>query len=159
MLHAAAMLAGLFVLALLHTQLWGPGAWAVSFAMALVCVVVAARFGGIASNAFAATPQVLLLRASRVPAMLRGAISVLRASIAADVTLHPALVRVRTNRVGGLAKAALADAISLAPGSIVVHSDAEALLVHVTAEDSADVAALSSIEADASALLERRRPE
>jgi multisubunit Na+/H+ antiporter MnhE subunit len=147
MLHAAAMLIGLFALGLLA---FGRGvtleALMLAGAGALVCVAFAARFGGISRSPFSA-PHMLALFAARAGAVVRGALTTIRAAIAADVTLKPALVRVRTRGAEPFAKTVLADLIGAAPGALVVEADADGALVHVTDEDSVDSGDLGVLEA------------
>lgn len=156
MLHAAAMLIGLFVLRLLLVQSGAaPEDFALAGAAAAASVLVAARFGGIAPSAFARAPQFLLLLVARSRAVLSGVLSTLRAGLAADVTLKPALVRVKTRPSSDFARAALADTISAAPGAIVVDSDADSLLVHVLDEEAVDAEALGQLEARVLRALDR----
>lgn len=145
MLHAAALLTGLWALWLLFTQRWASGAdLALGFAAALIGVLWAARFGGVA---FGWSPRLLLLNAGRAPSVIAGALSTLRDAIAADITLKPALVRVKPRPSSEDARAVLAGAISVAPGALVVEADAEGLLVHVLDEDAIDAAYLGALEA------------
>jgi multisubunit Na+/H+ antiporter MnhE subunit len=148
MLHAAALLAGLSIIWLIaapHGQLSQDVP--IALAAALVCVGLSSRFGGIAPSAFARAPQFILLAISRAGAVMRGTLSTIRAAIAADVTLKPALVRVRTRASAPFSKAALADLISATPGMVVVETDAEGMLVHVIDEDGVDAAGLGRLEA------------
>jgi len=157
MLHAAAMLAGLFVLALLITQGWMSREHALlAFGVALASMSFALAFGGVRKNPFSTTPQFLMFVSSRLGAALGGALTTVRAALAADVTLKPALVRVRADETGAFALGAAADAISAAPGSVVVETDSEGMLVHVLNEDATDSEALTAIQARAAGLLGRR---
>lgn len=147
MLHAAAMLTGLWIVWLLLTQRWdsaldlGVGAGA-----ALLCVGLALRGGG-AGEAFARLPSSLLLAVSRIGPLLQGAFATVRAAIAADVTLKPALVRVKTRARKGEERAAFASMISATPGMAVVDADADGMLVHVLNEDEVDAVDLGALEA------------
>jgi len=158
MLHAAAILIGTFVLALVAM-----GASVASHALlaagaiALGCALFALRFGGPARTTFSA-PHLLALAAARAGDVLRGALAVVRAAVAADVTLKPALVRVRTRPASVFAQAALADLISAAPGAVVVAADEDGLLVHVTDEDGVDAAQLGALEARVLTAFEGRAP-
>jgi multisubunit Na+/H+ antiporter MnhE subunit len=157
MLHAAAMLAGLFALALLMTQGWTSVTHAAAaFVIALATTAFALRFGGGARTPFSAAPQMLVLIASHAQRIARGAFAVVRAAAAADVTLKPALVRVRSAGADSFSRAAAVSLISAAPGSIVVEADAEGMLVHVIDEDAAESEAFTAIEAGAAALLSKR---
>lgn len=148
MLHAAAMLAGLAIIWLIgapHAQFPQDVMFAVGAALA--GVLLTARLGGVAPNAFARAPQFILVGLARFGAVLRGALSTMRAAIAADVTVKPALVRMRTRAASPFAVAALADMISAAPGAVVVETDEDGLLVHVIDEDGVDGAALGRLDA------------
>jgi multisubunit Na+/H+ antiporter MnhE subunit len=147
MLHAAAMLMAVWLLWLLLTQSWGgPEIWALGFGVAAACVMFAARFGGVSGNAFARAPHFFALTMERAPAVLRGSLMTIRAAIAADVTLKPALVRVKARPSSLEARAALANMISAAPGAMVVEADQEGLLVHVIDEDAIEAAHLGALE-------------
>jgi multisubunit Na+/H+ antiporter MnhE subunit len=156
MLHAAAMLAGLFALGLLITQGWMSRDQALLvFGAALVSVGVAMSMGGVRKNAFSMAPQFAVLVFSRTGAIVRGALSTIRAALAADVTLKPALVSVRSDASGSLAQAAAADLVSAVPGSVVVASEGGEMLVHVMNEDAMGSAAFAALEARAASLLGR----
>jgi multicomponent Na+:H+ antiporter subunit E len=147
MLHAAAMLIGLTILGLLALERGvSLEALAAAGAIAFVCVLFAARFGGLARTGFSA-PQVMVLALGRVGAVVRGAITTVRAAVAADVTLNPALVRVRTRASGAFTKAMLADLMSAAPGTVVVEADVDSALIHVNDEDGVDSAEIGALEA------------
>lgn len=157
MLHAAAMLAGLFALGLLLTQGWDARDHVMlASVVALVSTGVAAWLGGIRKNPFSTAPAFFVLLAARAGAVVRGAATTLRAALAADVTLKPALVRVRADATGAMAKAAAADLISAAPGSVVVDTDGEGMLVHVANEDPSDTGVFAEVQQRATSLLGRR---
>lgn len=146
MLHAAAMLAGLFAFWLVATQNWNSVEdFAVAGGVALACVVVAARFGGV-SRSFMRAPQLLYVTVSRAPSVIAGALATLRAAAAADVTLKPALVRVKTRALRASGRAAFAGVVSATPGMAVVETDADGMLVHVMDEDAIDAVELGKIE-------------
>jgi multisubunit Na+/H+ antiporter MnhE subunit len=147
MLHAAAMLAGLFLLELIATQYSpSPYRFVIAVIVALMCVAAAARFGGVGRNAFSYAPQFLRLVLARSGAVVRGSLSVIRAATAADVTVKPALVRIKARSGDPFSAAAVADLISAVPGMIVVEADADGLLVHVMNEDAVDAADLGALE-------------
>lgn len=146
MLHAAAMLAGLAVLWMLVTQrASSPQDWAIAVIASFVCVLAAARFGG-ASSAFARAPRLLAVSVARAGAVARGSLATLRAAISADVTMKPALVRVRARANRSSERASFANMISATPGMAVVEADADGLLVHVINEDAIDAADLGRLE-------------
>lgn len=146
MLHAAAMLIATSVLWLLMTERWSSVEdFALAFGAAAACVFAAWRLGGV-GGAFARGPQMLLLAIARTGAVMRGALSTLRAGAAADVTLRPALVRVKTRAAHAADRTAFANMISATPGSLVVDTGAEGLLVHVLNEDAIDPADLGRLE-------------
>lgn len=158
MLHAAAMLTGLFLLWFALTQRgFSPVEIGVAFVVAVVCVLAAWRLGGI-GRAFARAPRLLLLRVSRAGAVLGGAMQTVRDALAADVTLKPALVRVRSRVTGAGARAVLAEMISAAPGQMVVEADADGLLLHVNDEDGVDAAELGALEAQVLGAISQEAP-
>jgi multisubunit Na+/H+ antiporter MnhE subunit len=69
----------------------------------------------------------------------------MRAALAADIIIRPALVRVRT-RGRGPERTAFADMLGATPGMAVVESDPDGLLVHVMNEESIDAAELGRLE-------------
>lgn len=155
MLHAAAMLAGLAIIWLIGAPHAHFSQDVVFAGTAVVCsVAIAARLGGVSPNAFASAPQFVLLSISRFGAVLRGALSTMRAALAADVTVKPALVRMRTRATTPFGIAAFADMISAAPGAVVVETDDDGLLVHVIDEDSVDGAALARLDAQVASAFE-----
>jgi multisubunit Na+/H+ antiporter MnhE subunit len=147
MLHAAAMLTGLFFLWLLATQRWGSiEEAALAAGVAAACVLVSARLGGV-SAAYARAPGLIWAAFARTGEVARGVWSTLRAALAADVTLRPALVRIKTRATRAATKAAFADALSATPGMAVVETDPDGLLAHVIDEESVDPAELGRVEA------------
>ncbi len=157
MLHAAAMLAGLFVLGLLLTQGWTSQNQALLlFGAALASTGAAIWLGGIRKNAFSTAPQFVALLVSRTGDVVRGALATIRAALAADVTLTPALVSVHAETTGSFAKAAAANLISAVPGSVVVETDIDGMLVHVMNEDAMGSAAFTALQRRTRALLGER---
>lgn len=147
MLHAAAMLTGLWIFWLLLTQRWhSPLELGVGVGAAALCVALALRGGGV-GEAFARAPATLMLALSRVGALLQGAFATVRAAVAADVTLKPALVRVKTRARRSEERAAFASMISATPGMAVVDADTDGMLVHVLNEDEVDAVDLGALEA------------
>lgn len=146
MLHAAAMLCGLVVLWMLAAgRVTSPQDWMIAGVVALACVVVAVRFGG-ATRAFTRAPRLLALNVARAGAVVRGTLATLRAAVSADVTMKPALVRVRSRAQGVAERASFANMITATPGMAVVDADADGLLVHVINEDAIDAADLGRLE-------------
>lgn len=148
MIHAAAMFAGLWITWLLLTQRWSaPEDLAIGAGAALVCTLLAGRLGGFEGQSpFANAPNFMRFAFRRAPTVLSGALATIRAAIAADVTLKPALVRIRTRPSNDIAQATLAILISAAPGAVVVQADSDGLLVHVLDEDSIDATAIGALE-------------
>lgn len=156
MLHAAAMLAGLFILGLVLTHGWASGEESLLVLVsALLSVAIAFRFGGVRKNPFSAAPAYVALIAGGTGEAIVGALTTIRAAAAADVTLKPALVRVRSDGAGPLAKAAAADLISAASGAVVIDTDRDGMLVHVMDEDAVD-GGFGELQKRAAALLEGR---
>jgi multisubunit Na+/H+ antiporter MnhE subunit len=150
MLHAAAMLLGFFGLWLLTTQRYlSVPEMFLGFGAAALCVLLALRLGG-AGAAFVRAPRAAYGVVLRFNAVIAGALSTIRAALAADVTLKPALVRIRT-RGRGEERAAFADLLSAAPGMVVVETDAEGFLAHVLEEDGVDAGELGRLERAAGA--------
>lgn len=139
MLHAAAM----FVCLALVAALLAPGQLWIIIAVAAASVSASAWLGGVSHTPLRlpmAAPQLL----TRLVANLAGAASVGRAALAADVSLKPALVRLRALSDSN-SLAMLAGMISAAPGANVVETDAEGFLVHVLNEDELDAERLGAV--------------
>lgn len=141
------MLIGLALLWLLYAQR-GLSSFDAALAVcaAAVGVFFALRFGGV-GRGFSQALARIGLGLARAGALVRGALSTIRAAAAADVTLSPALVRVKTRAVSADARAAFADMISAPPGMVVVETDADGFLVHVIEEDAVDTTDLGRLEA------------
>ncbi len=147
MLHAASMLTGLWIIWLLVAGGWRTNAdLLISVVAALACLLFAWRAGGV-SGAISRLPAALTRAASRMGAVLGGALATLRAAIAADVTLNPALVRVKSRARAQEERAAFGAMISATPGMAVVDADPDGLLVHVLNEDAVDADDLGRLEA------------
>jgi len=151
MLHVAALIAGLTGLWI--TLFWGSAPPAELAAAGLCAAVLTAmwiaRLGGVDRES---APHWRVLRlaplfARRVSEAARGAGAAARAAIAADVTLRPALVRIRTRRQSEASRAALAHFISAAPGGVIVDVDGDGMLTHVLHEDALDAPELAALEA------------
>lgn len=159
MFEAAAMLTGLWVLWLLLTQQWsGAEQLAYGAVAALACVVAAARFSRLrGAGPFSRALPLLVFAISRAGAVARGAGATVRAAIAADVTLRPALVRVKTRPASDAARAAFASLLSATPGMVVVDADDASMLAHVLHEDAIEPSALVALEARAIQAVDGRR--
>ena len=139
------MLLGLCLIWLAATQRFnGLDAFAIAVGAALICTAAAARMGGV-GRGFAHAPRALYATLARAGAVVKGAVVTMRAALAADVSLRPALVRVRT-RGDDQDRAAFADLLSATPGAAVVETDADGLLVHVLDEDAIDPDELGRLE-------------
>lgn len=146
MLHAAAMLTGLCMVWLLLTQQWhSPTEMIVAVGAAFIAATCAARLGGI-GGAFARAPLVLVIAVSRLGAVLGGASATVRAALAADITMKPGLVRMRT-KANAAAQAVFADLVSAVPGIVVVETGTEGLLAHTINEDTVAPEDFSLLEA------------
>ena len=146
MLHAAALLAGLFLLwLLLVQQALTLTSFATAGAVAVACVLIAARFGGVGA-AFARAPRGVWLTFARAGEVARGVFSTLRAAVSADVIMRPALVRLRTRTRRTESRASFAHLLSATPTIAVVDTDADGFLVHVLNEDAIDAADLGRLE-------------
>lgn len=147
MIEAAAMLAGLWALWLLLTQQWrDPEEFAMAAGAALLCTLIALLAGVRGIGAFARAPQLIVLALGRSGDVFASAMSTVRAAIAADVTLRPALVRLKTRPASDTARAAFASFISSAPGAVVADADENGLLVHVLDEEDVEASALVTLE-------------
>jgi multisubunit Na+/H+ antiporter MnhE subunit len=146
MLHAAAMLCGFILLWMLNVQAWSsPQAWTIAVGASFVSVLVAQRFGGL-SPAFSRSPRLLFSLIARSGAVVRGALSTMRRAVSADVTLNPALVRVKTRAPRAAERASFAHMLTATPGMAVVETDTDGLLLHVMNEDKIDAAELGRLE-------------
>jgi multisubunit Na+/H+ antiporter MnhE subunit len=146
MLHAAALLCGFSILWMLLTRQWDSAqAWMIAIAAGGACAIFALRFGGV-SRAFARAPQLSVLSLARIGAVFRGAVATMRAAISADVTLKPALVRVKTRAERNDHRTSFATLLNATPGMIVVDTDADGFLVHVIDEDDVDTDDLGRLE-------------
>ncbi len=139
MLHVAAMFIGMALLAALLApdQLW------MVFGAAVASVLASVWLGGVSRSPWR-LPAMVSQFAMRFGATLQGAVAVARAALAADVSLKPALVRLRAPGDSN-SLAALAGMISAVPGAIVVETDAEGFLIHVINEDKLNAEHLSAV--------------
>jgi multisubunit Na+/H+ antiporter MnhE subunit len=152
MVRAPAAVFGLFAIWLLLTQRFAaPQDFLVAALAALLSLGVGLRFGRATTPVFGFAPQLLLLGLSRAGVVLRGAISTLSATLAADVSLTPALARLKTRSADNDVRAELANLISAAPGAVVVDTDAEGVLMHLLHEDAVETAGYAELEAKAAA--------
>ncbi|MGE0596623.1 MAG: Na+/H+ antiporter subunit E [Hyphomonadaceae bacterium] len=148
MLHAAAMLTGLLLLWLMFAGVPAtPEAWLVA---GLACVAATALVRLWSGRGFAsAAPdgRALLSAMAQARGLGAGVLSTMRAALAADVTLRPALVRIKVRSESEGARAAMARIISATPGRAVVELDGDGLLAHVLQEEAIDAAELGTLEA------------
>lgn len=160
MAHAAALIAGLAGLwiVLVSAGLTPPALMGAA-AASLAAVLWTARFGGVDSESAPHWRSMRLIgvTSKRFGVNLRGAGGVARNAIAADVTLRPALLRVRMRRQSESARAAFAHFINAAPGVLVVDIDGEGLLAHVLQEDSVDAPDLADLESTVIAAVDGAR--
>ncbi|MGE3143677.1 MAG: Na+/H+ antiporter subunit E, partial [Hyphomonadaceae bacterium] len=139
MLHAAALLTGLMGLLLALSSDWrAPQTLIVGGAGALLALLWISRMGGADAES---APYFRVLRLSALLARQAGvaadgALRVARMALAADVTLKPALVRIKTRGRTAGAQTAFAHFINNTPGSIVVDMDADGMLILVLQEDA-----------------------
>lgn len=155
MLHVAALVAGLAGLWIILSWTANPAAPPAELVAAGVFVAVlaalwTARLGGVDRES---APHWRLLRLAplfvrRVSSTAQGAGAAARAAIAADVTLRPALVRIRTRRQSDASRTTLAHFISAAPGGVIVDIDGEGMLAHVLQEEALDAPHLAALEAE-----------
>ena len=158
MLHAAATLIGCGLLWVMFTEHAGaPVDYVIAVAASLASFAIASRLFG-AGHAYARAPQYAVLVIGRARSVVANAWATIRAAIAADVSLKPALVRVRTRAHSDISKAAFADMISATSGAVVVDADSDGLLVHVLDEDHVDAERLGRLEARVLGALEGRGP-
>jgi multisubunit Na+/H+ antiporter MnhE subunit len=134
MLQAIALFSGTFGVWLLLEQRFTAAALLAAIAASIGCVLLTARLPRFGRRTFTLMPRLAAVQLMRTGGALADAISTVRAAIAADVKLKPALVRVRTRAGDTLAVATLASWIGATPGAIVISSDSEGLLVHVNDE-------------------------
>jgi len=134
MLQAVALFSGTFVVWLLLEQRFTPAALAAAVAAAVACVLLTARLPRLGRRTFTLMPKLAAVQLMRTGAAFADAIRTVRAAIAADVKLRPALVRVRTRGGDALSVATLANWIGATPGAVVISNDSEGLLVHVNDE-------------------------
>jgi multisubunit Na+/H+ antiporter MnhE subunit len=135
MLEATALFLLTFALGLLlQLPLTGAGVAAVVGASA-ASVLTTALFSGLASGVFTRAPAFALRQARRAGVAFADAIAIVRAALAGDVELNPALVRLRAAEADAPDAAMLANLVGAAPGAVVIAVDDEGLLVHVNREE------------------------
>lgn len=158
MLYALGLVAALLALALV---LVGPVAgWAGVVAGALVGLLLAVRFGAIGPEG-APYSRGLAHLGFQTRLLINGAIGtvrVARSALAADLTVEPHLVKLRTRPMAEPTRAALALALSQRPGVASLDLGEDNQLVHALHESETDSRALALIEGAAIHTLEGRRP-
>jgi multisubunit Na+/H+ antiporter MnhE subunit len=158
MLQSIALFSGTFVTWLLLEQRFTVAALAAAVAAAIGCVVLTARLPRLGRRTFTLMPRLALVQLTRTAAAFSDAIQTVRAAIAADVKLRPALVRVRTRGGDALSIAALANWIGATPGAVVISTDSDGLLVHVNDEGDERFDRIRDWEAMAALKQSRERP-
>lgn len=134
MLQASALFLGSFALWLGLQQRLDSLSLAAGALAALGCVAITARLPRLGRAFFTRMPRLAAVQVMGLGGALMQSIATLRAAIAADVKLKPALVRVRTRVRDASGVAALAQWIGAAPGAVAIATDEEGLLVHVNNE-------------------------
>lgn len=129
---------------------------AVALGVAALCAVLGARFSGLSKAGFGATLGVMVFAIRRAPDVLRGAFGVVARALAADVTLKPALVRVRIREGDEFGRVAFVEAAGAVPGAIVVDSDDDSMLVHVIDEDRPHEQAMGALQSGVAAAAGQR---
>ncbi|MEZ5995998.1 MAG: Na+/H+ antiporter subunit E [Hyphomonadaceae bacterium] len=146
MLQAATMLLALFGIWMVAAPQAGVApSMAVAGAASVMSVLVALRFGGV-GGAFVRAPLGIAARVRGAGSAIRGVLATLRSALAADVTLAPALVKVKSENPIGPEGRAFASALASAPGFVVVEAGEDGILVHVLDEDRLDPVELGRIE-------------
>jgi multisubunit Na+/H+ antiporter MnhE subunit len=134
MLEAIVLFLWTFAVWLLLQQQFTVFGLASALAASVACVLVAARLPRLGRGTFTRMPRLAAAQAMQMGGAFADAFQIVRAAIAADVRLRPALVRVRTRTSEALGLATLANLIGASPGAVVIASDEEGLLVHVNQE-------------------------
>ena len=78
--------------------------------------------------------------------ILKANYTVIRACLAADLDISPALVRVRTTCRSDLARVTFANSITLTPGTVTVSVEGDKLLVHALYEAGAGPGAFDELD-------------
>ncbi len=147
MLHAAAMLAGIFLIAVLASVSAAlPAPIAVAGAIAAACVLWAARFGGI-WRGYSRLPAMLGVMGAQLAAACAGALRVVRLAAGARVRVRSSLLKLKPRFSSAPERTLYAAALSMSAGRIVVESDQEGVLAHLLNEPLADEAAFHGLEA------------
>ncbi|MET0181269.1 MAG: Na+/H+ antiporter subunit E [Caulobacterales bacterium] len=160
MAHAAALIAGLAALwiTMFATSVSVP-ALVLCAGAVLAALLWTARFGGVDSESAPhwrwARLAPMIMR--QLMTNIRGAGAVARRAIAADVTLRPALLRIRMRQQSEDARATFANFINAAPGIVVVDIDSQGLLAHVIEEESVDASDLGDLESTVIAAVDGAR--
>ena len=147
MLHATATFAGLFIFALLLLgPLAGGGELVAAAALAGAATLLGLWLGGPPAT-FSQALAALSGSWGAAARVVRGALKTIRAAVAADVSMRPALVRVSNWRGDQRERARIAHAVGATPAAVVVDADEQGVLVHVNDEHDGDVAGLERIAA------------
>ncbi len=154
MAHGAVLFIGFFVVWACATLggAWPPavtlgaGAAAAAFVTAL-----AARMGALdreGARHFARAAMSFARSVPRWPSMFLSALGVMGAAIGVR-RVRPGYVRLKLRPHDSAGLAAVVEALSAAPGLLVVDADAGSLLAHALDEDAVDVATLKALERNA----------
>ncbi|KAF0171975.1 MAG: Na+/H+ antiporter subunit E [Hyphomonadaceae bacterium] len=151
MAHGAGLFIGFFVVWACATL---AGAWppeitlGLGAATAALVTVFAARmvvFDREAARHFTRAAMSLALSVSRWPSALLSALGVLAAAFGLR-RARSGFVRLKLSPHDGAGLAAVVEALSAAPGLLVVDADAGSLLAHALDEDAVEVATLKALE-------------
>jgi multisubunit Na+/H+ antiporter MnhE subunit len=107
---------------------------AVQAALGAAAATVLARGGGAQGGAFSKLFPGIATLLARLAEIVRGAVSTIRAALAADVELTPGLIRQRTEALRGGDGVDAVTAIGAAPGAAVIALDGENALIHALDE-------------------------
>jgi hypothetical protein len=144
MLHAATLFTGFCLIFGLATHAWAsPQGIVLTAGAAAFSTAFAVRAGG-AGAAFTHALRVVMAWFAGLPMAIGGALATIRAALAADVALQPALVRVRAPSLGD--RDAFLTSVGSTPGAVVVSAEGESVLLHVLDEGRIDAERLSALQ-------------
>ncbi|MEL7232473.1 MAG: Na+/H+ antiporter subunit E [Pseudomonadota bacterium] len=91
-------------------------------------------------------PQLLVYWVWLVVEIFKSNWKVIKAILSADVTINPALVKVKTQCESDLAKTVFANSITLTPGTVTVAVESGSMLVHALQEEAAGPGAFDEMD-------------